>query len=87
MQINITVETTPAEIREFLGLPDVQSLQAEMLEKVREQMKAGAEGFDPLSVMRPFITPDLQSMEAMQRVFWNGLSAATGAPGGSKTKD
>ena len=87
MQINITVEATPAEIREFLGLPDVQSLQAELLEKAREQVKAGAEGLDPLSVMRPFITPDLQSMEAMQRAFWNGISAATGGAGGSKTKD
>ena len=87
MQINITVEATPAEIREFLGLPDVQSLQAELLEKAREQVKAGAEGLDPLSVMRPFITPDLQSMEAMQRAFWNGLSAATGAARASKTKD
>ena len=37
MKINITMETTPAEFREFLGLPEVQSLQAEMIEKIREQ--------------------------------------------------
>ena len=87
MQINITVETTPAELRDFLGLPDVQALQAEMLDQIREQMKAGVEGFDPLTMMRPFVAPNLQGMEAVQRAFWNGLSAVAGAAGDSKKKD
>lgn len=86
MKINVTMETSPAELREFLGLPEVQSLQAEMIEKVREQMKAGAEGFDPAGMMRPFITPDLQGMEAMQRAFWNGVSAVATAAGGPERK-
>ena len=85
MKINITMDVTPAELREFFGLPDVQGLQAEMLEKIREQMKAGVEGFDPLSLMRPFIAPNLQGMEAMQRAFWNGVSGMAGA-GESKPK-
>ena len=84
MKIDITMETTPAELREFLGLPEVQSLQAEMIEKIREQMRAGAEGFDPVSMMRPFVAPDVQGMESMQRAFWNGLSAVAGAAGGKK---
>ena len=84
MKINITMETTPAEFREFLGLPDVQSLQAEMIDKIREQMRAGVEGFDPLSMMRPFIAPNLQSMEAMQRAFWDGLSSMASSTGERK---
>ena len=84
MKIDITMESTPAELREFLGLPEVQSLQAEMIEKIREQMQAGVEGFDPASIMRPFIAPDLQGMEAMQRAFWDGLSAVTAAAGDRK---
>ena len=91
MKINITMETTPAELRELLGLPEVQSLQAEMIEKIRERMQAGAEGFDPVGMMRPFIAPDLQGMESMQRAFWNGLSAVAnataGATGDRKGKD
>ena len=84
MKIDVSIEATPAELREFLGLPEVQSLQAEMIEKIREQMQAGAEGFDPASIMRPFIAPNLQSMEAMQRAFWDGLSAVTTATGDRK---
>ena len=91
MKINVTMETTPAELREFLGLPEVQQLQAEMIDKIREQMQAGAEGFDPLTMMRPFIAPNLQSMESMQRAFWNGLSAmattTAGAAGDRTRKD
>jgi hypothetical protein len=87
MKINITMKTTPAEFREFLGLPEVQSLQAEMIEKIREQMQAGVEGFDPLTMMRPFIAPNLQSMESMQRAFWNGISAVAGAAGDRKRED
>ena len=91
MKINITMETTPAELREFLGLPDVKEFQSEMIDKIREQMQAGVEGFDPLTMMRPFIAPNLQSMESMQRAFWNGLStmanATSGATGDRKGKD
>ena len=91
MKINVTMETTPAELREFLGLPEVQPFQAEMIDKIREQMQAGVEGFDPLTMMRPFITPNLQSMESMQRAFWNGLStmanATAGATGDRKRGD
>ena len=49
-------------------------------------MKAGVEGFDPVAMMRPFITPDLQGMEAMQRAFWNGLSGMAAAAGGPERK-
>ena len=87
MKIEISMKATPAELREFLGLPEVQSLQAEMIEKIREQMQAGVEGFDPASIMRPFIAPNLQSMEAMQRAFWDGLSAVTTATGDRKRED
>ena len=87
MKINVTMDVTPAELREFLGLPDVQGLQAEMLDTIREQMKAGVEGFDPLSLMRPFIAPNLQGMEAMQRAFWSGVSGAAAGAGGSKPGD
>ena len=86
MKINISMETTPAEFREFLGLPEVQAFQEEMIEKIREQMQAGVEGFDPLTMMRPFIAPNLQSMEAMQRAFWNGLSAMASTTGARKSR-
>ena len=49
-------------------------------------MQAGVEGFDPLGMMRPFIAPNLQSMETMQRVFWNGPSAVATTTGDKTRK-
>ena len=37
MKVRIDIDCTPAEARSFLGLPDTEALQQEMLEKLREQ--------------------------------------------------
>ncbi|RKZ34010.1 MAG: hypothetical protein DRQ37_08190 [Gammaproteobacteria bacterium] len=81
MKIKIDVNLTPEEARAFFGLPDVGPLQEEMLAKIQEKMLAGVEGYDPLSVMQPFLPKNLQTMEAMQKAFWQ---AATGADTGKK---
>lgn len=79
MKIHIEFDVTPAELRQFFGLPNVQPLQEEMLRSFGRQMQSGIEGFDPVQMMRPFVTPDPAGMEAMQRAFLNTLS--TFAPG------
>lgn len=83
MQIKITVDATPEEIRRFFGLPDVGPLQEEMLERVREKIKAGEAGFDPLALMQPYLAPNMSSLEAMQKAFWESFSSA---PGGESSK-
>lgn len=55
MNFRIDIEMTPEELRRALGLPDVASLQQEMIAKVREQMEAGAEGYDPLTLLKPYL--------------------------------
>jgi len=74
MKIRIDVDLSPAEARAFFGLPDVQALQEEVLETIRERMRAGTEGFDPLSLMQPFLTWNLQTLEAMRKAFTGSLS-------------
>lgn len=69
MKINVTVDCTPKELREFLGWPDVEPLQREMLERVSQMMSEGVTGADPMSLMRPFFAPNTQAFEAMQKAF------------------
>ena len=78
MKITMEIETTPEELRTFFGLPDVQSLQQEMMDKIRDNMRAGMEGFDPAALMKPFLPAHLQSMEAFQKSFWDALSKGMG---------
>ncbi|MBF0107680.1 MAG: hypothetical protein HQL76_00700 [Magnetococcales bacterium] len=48
MQINVQVEVSPQEARAFLGLPDVQPLQNEVLEKMKQRMLTKMDEFESL---------------------------------------
>ncbi|VFN06505.1 MAG: hypothetical protein BECKG1743D_GA0114223_110752 [Candidatus Kentron sp. G] len=74
MKITIDVDVTPRELRSFFGLPDVKPLQDEMLERIQDKMRAGVEGFDVLSLMKPILPPHMQSLDVMQKTFWKVLS-------------
>jgi len=73
MKIRINVDLTPEEARAFFGLPDVVSFQQELLKTIREQMLAGVEGFDPISLMKPFFATNMQAMEAMRKAMAGNL--------------
>ena len=89
MNIKFDVEATPEELRRFFGLPDVHPLQQEMLEKIREKMLAGMDGFDPATLMKPFLPESMQSLEALQRQFWQGpaQSATMATSAGKKAAE
>lgn len=78
--MKISIDMTPEEMRTLMGWPDVQGLQAEMIDKIREQMNAGAEGYDPLSLMQPFFAQSANSMENFQKLV-AGIMSAYGKKG------
>ncbi|MGQ7263241.1 hypothetical protein [Vreelandella sp. V005] len=55
MKINLEFDLTPDEFRQSLGLPDVEAFQKNLLENIQRQMESGVEGYDPMSLMRPFL--------------------------------
>ena len=78
MKITVNVEATAQEMRDFLGLPNVQPLQEEMLATIRENMKKGVSGFDALKLMQPLLPAQMQSIEMLQKAFWDALAKAGG---------
>ncbi len=52
MKFKIDVEMTPEEMRQLMGLPDMQEFHADLLGRVSEQMASGADGYDPLSLLQ-----------------------------------
>ncbi|HXH01732.1 MAG TPA: DUF6489 family protein [Candidatus Competibacteraceae bacterium] len=74
MKIHITVEASAQEMREFLGLPNIQPLQEEILEQLRENLHKGMAGFDPQSLLKPLLTPQLQTVEQWQKLFWDAFT-------------
>jgi len=75
MKIKVEIDTTPEEMRRFFGMPDVQDLQQDLLSSIREKMKAGVEGYDPFSLLKPFLPENLRSMDAMQKAFWTAANS------------
>jgi Family of unknown function (DUF6489) len=87
VKIKLDIDATPKELRDFFGLPDVQPLQDEMLATLRERMLQGAAGFDPATLLKPFLPEHLQSVEAWQKSLWEAFGrSATGASAGHKEK-
>ncbi len=73
MKITVEIDATPQEVRDFFGLPDIQSLQNEIIQKVSEDMKSGVPGMDAMNLMKPFLPTHMQSMETLQNAFWNAF--------------
>lgn len=55
MKINVEFDLTPEEFRRALGLPDVEAFQKDLLNRIYKQMESGTEGYDPMSLMQPFL--------------------------------
>jgi len=55
MKINVEFDLTPDEFRRALGLPDVEAFQQDLLNRIYKQMESGTEGYDPMSLMQPFL--------------------------------
>ena len=77
MKIKLDIEATPAELRAFFGLPDLEPMQREILDKVRSQMLASMDSLDPATLMKTFLPVQMQSMEAMQRFFWDAFKTTS----------
>ncbi|MAV31099.1 MAG: hypothetical protein CL866_01340 [Cycloclasticus sp.] len=82
MKATIEIDATPQEMRQLFGLPDVQSLQQEALEKVREKIMAGIESNDLSELMKLYMPmPDqLSVMEGFQKTMWDAMMKGVTLP-------
>ena len=77
MKISIDIDAKPQELREFFGLPNVEPLQQELLDQLREKMLAGAAGFDPVTLLKPYLPEQLRSAADWQRALWDAFRQAS----------
>ena len=79
MKITIEVDCTPAEARAYMGLPDVEPLQAEVMGEVQRRVMQALSITDPQQLLKNWVPWSAQGMETFQ----NFMRAATG---GSSTR-
>ena len=84
MKFRVKVDCTPEEAREFLGLPDVQAFQNEVMELVRERTQEHLKAMDPEAMMKTWMPMGLEAMSTLQQTFMNSFA---GAPGKTDKND
>ena len=79
MKVTVTVDCSPLEAREFLGLPDVQPMQAAMMDQMQTKMMENMDKYSPESIMQSWFSFDPKVGERFQDMFVNmaGLGAGT----------
>ena len=80
MKVTVEVDCTPIEARTFFGLPDVQPMQAAMMDKVQDKMMANLDKFAPESIIQSWFTFDPKMAERFGDMFVNmsGLGSLRG---------
>lgn len=71
MKMNVEIDCTPAEAREFLGLPDVRPMQDAMMDQMQKKMQENIDKFSPESLMQSWFTFDPKVAERFQEMFVN----------------
>jgi hypothetical protein len=69
MKITMNIDCTPEEARAFLGLPDVQPMQEQLMRDLQERMGKALQAMDPETMMKTWLPATLKGFEQMQELF------------------
>ncbi|RVU20615.1 DUF6489 family protein [Methylobacterium oryzihabitans] len=84
MKFRVEVDCTPLEARQFVGLPNVEPMQAAVMAEVERRMLADMERFSPDAILRSWFTLVPQNAEQMQGLFLKMFQQGFGGGAGPK---
>ena len=58
MKVNIEIDCTPLEARQFFGLPDVGPMQVAVMDKLQQQVLSNIDKVSPESLIQSWFTFD-----------------------------
>ena len=71
MKITINIDCTPAEARQYMGLPDVAPMQDAMLKELQERMMANVTSLQPAEMIKAWFPWDWTVGSKCRRRFGN----------------
>jgi len=77
MKVNVEIDCTPLEARQFFGLPDVGPIQTAMMDKLQQQMAANIDKISPEGLMQSWLTFDHKLAERFQDMFVTMMGGGT----------
>jgi hypothetical protein len=78
MKIKIDVDCSPAEFRQLVGLPDVQSMQDRLLKELEQRFREAANRMPADAILQTWFAAWPGAMEQM-RAMMDKLKAAAGS--------
>ncbi len=81
MKVKIEAECTPAEARAFLGLPDVTTLNEQLVAEMKSRMDANIAALQPDELMKTWTAFGMQAQDQFRKLM---TAAATSASGSDK---
>jgi len=82
MKVNVEIDCTPLEARQFFGLPDVSPMQTAVMERLQQQVMANIEKVSPEALIQRWFTFDPKLAERFQ-----DMSVTMAGLGGSRGSD
>ena len=68
MKLTIEVDCTPEEARSFLGLPDVQALNAQLVEDVQARLTSNMAKLSPDELLKSWANLGVSVQEQLRKV-------------------
>lgn len=72
MKVNIQIDCTPVEARQFFGLPNVEPMQAAVLQQLEKRMLADIDRFSPETLIKNWMCVGTPGTEQI-RDFFRGV--------------
>jgi len=69
VKVNIQIDCSPQEARQFFGFPDVEPMQAAVMDRLQQQMMANIDKIAPESLIRSWFSFDPSLAARMQDLF------------------
>jgi len=85
MKVNIEIDCTPIEARQFFGFPDVAPMQMAVMDKLQQQMMSNIDKVSPESLIHSWFSFDPKLAERFQDMFVT-MAGLGGALTGDKKK-
>lgn len=80
MKVNIEIECTAVEARQFFGLPDVEPMQAAVMQQLEKRVLANIDRLSPEALMTSWLPLVPQGAEQIQALFRGILTPTSGRP-------
>jgi len=77
MNVKIEIDCTPQEARAFLGLPDVEPLNAHLVEEMKTRMDANLSALQPDELMKTWTAFGMQAQDQFRQLMTAAATAST----------